>query len=151
MDETFLNSILELNEIIARRSFVHRTQFLQEHNLSNSQMMSLFHLLHNKSVSLNNLANFLGISKPAVSQLIEKMVRSGLVERIPNPNDKRGKLLELTEEGINLTEKGKLINHQLGIDLIDSLTEDEFPIIQKAIEIILGKLNPDHSQRKNPL
>ena len=151
MDETFLNSILELNEIIARRSFVHRTQFLQEHNLSNSQMMSLFHLLHNKSVSLNNLANFLGISKPAVSQLIEKMVRSGLVERIPNPNDKRGKLLELTEEGINLTVKGKLINHQLGIDLIDSLTEDEFPIIQKAIEIILGKLNPDHSQRKNPL
>ena len=151
MDETFLNSILELNEIIARRSFVHRTQFLQEHNLSNSQMMSLFHLLHNKSVSLNNLANFLGISKPAVSQLIEKMVRSGLVERIPNPNDKRGKLLELTEEGINLTEKGKLINHQLGIDLIDSLTEDEFPIIQKAIEIILGKLNPDHSQSKNPL
>ena len=149
MDETFFNALLELNEIISRRSFMQRTQFLQEHNLSNSQMMSLFHLLHNKSVSLNNLANFLGISRPAVSQLVDKLVRSGLVERIPNPEDKRGKLLELTDKGMELTEKGKLVNHKLGLDLVNSLTEDELPIIQKSIEIILEKLNPDYSQREN--
>jgi|LSQX01.1.fsa_nt_gb MarR family multiple antibiotic resistance transcriptional regulator len=149
MDETFFNSLLELNEIIGRRSFMHRSQFLQENNLSNSQMMSLFHLLHNKSVSLNNLANFLGISRPAVSQLVDKLVRSGLVERIPNPEDKRGKLLELTDKGMELTEKGKLVNHKLGLDLVNSLTEDELPIIQKSIEIILEKLNPDYSQREN--
>ncbi|MBP7213931.1 MAG: MarR family transcriptional regulator [Anaerolineaceae bacterium] len=149
MDETFFNALLELNEIIARRSFMQRTQFLQEHNLSNSQMMSLFHLLHNKSVSLNNLAQFLGISNPAVSQLIEKLVRSDLVKRIPNPKDKRGKLLELTEKGKELTQEGKLVNQQLGLDLVNSLTEDELPTIQKAIEIILRKFNPDYSQRKN--
>ena len=128
---------------------MHRSQFLQENNLSNSQMMSLFHLLHNKSVSLNNLANFLGISRPAVSQLVDKLVRSGLVERIPNPEDKRGKLLELTDKGMELTEKGKLVNHKLGLDFVNSLTEDELPIIQKSIEIILDKLNPDYSQREN--
>ncbi len=149
MDETFFNALLELNEIISRRSFMQRTQFLQEHNLSNSQMMSLFHLLHNKSVSLNNLAQFLGISNPAVSQLIEKLVRSDLVKRIPNPKDKRGKLLELTEKGKELTQEGKLVNQQLGLDLVNSLTEDELPTIQKAIEIILRKFNPDYSQRKN--
>jgi len=151
MDETFFNALLELNEIIARRSFMQRTQFLQENNLSNSQMMSLFHLLHNKSVSLNNLADFLGISRPAVSQLVEKLERSGLVERIPNPNDKRGKLLELTEKGKELTHKGKLVNQHLGLDLVNSLTEDELPTIQKAIEIILRKLNPDYSQTINLL
>lgn len=149
MDETFFNALLELNEIIARRSFMQRTQFLQEHNLSNSQMMSLFHLLHNKSVSLNNLAQFLGISNPAVSQLIEKLVRSDLVKRIPNPKDKRGKLLELTEKGKELTQESKLVNQHLGLDLVNSLTEDELPTIQKAIEIILRKFNPDYSQRKN--
>lgn len=151
MDETFFNALLELNEIIARRSFMQRTQFLQENNLSNSQMMSLFHLLHNKSVSLNNLADFLGISRPAVSQLVEKLVRSDLVERIPNPEDKRGKLLELTEKGKELTQKGKLVNHQLGLDLVNSLTEDELPTIQNAIGIILRKFNPNYSQEKNPL
>lgn len=151
MDETFFNALLELNEIIARRSFMQRTQFLQENNLSNSQMMSLFHLLHNKIVSLNNLADFLGISRPAVSQLVEKLERSGLVERIPNPNDKRGKLLELTEKGKELTYKGKLVNQHLGLDLVNSLTEDELPTIQKAIEIILRKLNPDYSQTINLL
>ena len=149
MDETFFNSLLELNEIIGRRSFMHRSQFLQENNLSNSQMMSLFHLLHNKSVSLNNLADFLGISRPAVSQLVEKLVRSDLVKRIPNPEDKRGKLLELTEKGKKLTQKGKLVNQHLGMDLVNSLSEDELPIFQKAIEIILGKLKPDNSQRNN--
>ena len=107
---------------------MHRTQFLQENNLSNSQMMSLFHLLHTKSVSLNSLAQFLGISRPAVSQLVEKMVRSGLVERIPNPEDKRGKLFELTEKGKELTQKGKSVNQHLGLDLVNSLTEDELPI-----------------------
>ena len=33
MDETFFNALLELNEIIARRSFMQRTQFLQEHSV----------------------------------------------------------------------------------------------------------------------
>ena len=112
-------------------------------------MMSLFHLLHNKSVSLNNLAQFLGISNPAVSQLIEKLVRSDLVKRIPNPKDKRGKLLELTEKGKKLTQESKLVNQHLGMDLVNSLTEDELPTIQKAIEIILRKFNPAYSQRKN--
>ena len=50
---------------------------------------------------------------------------------------------------MELTEKGKLVNHKLGLDLVNSLTEDELPIIQKSIEIILEKLNPDYSQREN--
>ncbi len=151
MDETFFNALLELNEIIGCQSFNLRSQFQQENNLSNSQMMSLFYLHHNKKVSLNNLARHLGVSSPAVSQLVDKLVRSGFVERIPNPKDKRGKLLELTEKGENITLKAKLFNHKLGLDLINSLTEDEFPIIQKAVEIFLGKLNPDSIQTKNPL
>ena len=151
MNENFLNSFFELNEIIARQSFNQRIQFLLENNLSNSQMMSLFYLLHNQKVSLNALTVHLGISSPAVSQLIEKLVRSGLVERIPNQDDRRGKLLKLTDKGKTLVLQAKFSHHQTALDLVNSLTEEELPLIQKAIDILLGKLTPDSSQINNPL
>lgn len=139
MDEVFLQSIFELNEIITRESFIQRFQFIQENNLSNSQIMSLFYLRHNKKVSVNALARHLGISNPAVSQLVDKLVRTGLVQKIDNPQDRRGKLLTLTEEGKRLVSQAKIAHHQWIQELAETIEPEDIPVIKEAIGIILEK------------
>ena len=47
----------------------------------------------------NELAAFLGMTKQAASQMIEYLEGRGYVAREPNPDDRRGKIIALTERG----------------------------------------------------
>ena len=107
MNEKFLKTLYDLADLVARYSIIERFHFIQESGLSQSQMMSLFHLNYNPDITLSALSSYLGISNPAVSQLIEKLVRSGLVIRIDNPSDRRRKLLELSADGKKLVSQAK--------------------------------------------
>ncbi|GHO79013.1 MarR family transcriptional regulator [Ktedonobacter sp. SOSP1-85] len=47
----------------------------------------------------NELAEFLDITKQAASEMIDYLEKRGYVTRQPNPADKRGKIVTLTERG----------------------------------------------------
>ena len=148
MNENLLQSLFDLTDLIARNSIIERFHFIQESGLSHSQMMSLFYLHRNQNVAIKDLASHLGISNPAVSQLIEKLVRSNLVIRIDNPHDRRGKLLELTEDGRILIAKAKIAHHQWIQALAETIEPEEIPVIKKSIEIIVEKHSLLQSAKK---
>lgn len=139
MNEKFLKTLFDLADLVDRFSIIERFHFIQESGLSQSQMMSLFHLNHTPDITLSALANFLGISNPAVSQLIEKLVRSGLVIRIDNPADRRGKLLKLTDEGKKIVSQAKIAHHEWIQSLAETIDPEEIPAIEKALLTILEK------------
>lgn len=139
MNELFLQSLFELVDLIARSSIIERFHFIQKTGLSYSQMMSLFYLNRNQNVAINALASYLGISNPAVSQMIDKLVQSGLVRRIDNPYDRRGKLLELTEDGKALVAQAKIAHHQWIQELAETIKPEEMLVIKESNRIILEK------------
>jgi DNA-binding MarR family transcriptional regulator len=49
--------------------------------------------------TIGELAEHLGVTKQAASQLVEELVRKGYVERRPHPGDARARLVVLTERG----------------------------------------------------
>ncbi|MBC3842386.1 winged helix-turn-helix transcriptional regulator [Streptacidiphilus sp. 4-A2] len=49
--------------------------------------------------TVGELAEHLGVTKQAASQLVEELVRKGYVERHPHPADARARLVVLTERG----------------------------------------------------
>lgn len=49
--------------------------------------------------SPTEVAGFLGLTSGAVTNMIDRMVHAGLLERAPNPNDRRGSLLRLLPDG----------------------------------------------------
>jgi DNA-binding MarR family transcriptional regulator len=66
-----------------------------------------FHLLrhiHRGAHSVSELAAVGRISRPAISQALESLVRRGLVRRQPNRTDRRGVELQLTSSGTELLE-----------------------------------------------
>lgn len=58
-----------------------------------------FQLLAPNGASGNELAEHLGVTKQAASQMIDFLEDHGYVERKPLLNDKRGKLVILTQKG----------------------------------------------------
>ena len=155
MSKELLRSLLDLSDMVSRSSITDRFHFLQENDLSHSQMMSLVFLDRNKLVSINTLSKHLGITNAAVSQFIDRMEKNGLVVRTPNPQDRRIKLLELTEKGREIVQQARQSHHRWITQLVASLEPEELPLIEKSIQIILAKLpefektQPSHSSGEN--
>lgn len=74
--------------------------------LSNSKVQVLRLLAQRAGQTSSQVARYLGVSKPAVSQIIDAMVRSKLVTRKTSKNDRR-------EVNLSLTDKGKNINKRV--------------------------------------
>ncbi|WP_407912737.1 MarR family winged helix-turn-helix transcriptional regulator [Kitasatospora sp. NE20-6] len=53
--------------------------------------------------TVGELAEHLGVTKQAASQMVEELVRKGYVERRPHPGDARARLVVLTERGWSCT------------------------------------------------
>jgi MarR family transcriptional regulator, organic hydroperoxide resistance regulator len=69
-----------------------------------------------------DIANELGITTGGTSKLVDRIEASGYCRRLPNPDDRRSSLLELTEEGRRmLAEAGTAfddeLQHRLGAAL----------------------------------
>ena len=77
--------------------------------LSNSKVQVLRLLAQRTGQTSSQVARYLGVSKPAVSQIIDAMVRSKLVTRKTSRDDRREVNLSLTDKGKNIN---KLVRHQ---------------------------------------
>ena len=55
----------------------------------------------------------MGISKQAVQQLVDELVAEGIVERIPDPADGRGKIVRLLPKGKKAIADGNEVKQQI--------------------------------------
>ena len=73
--------------------------------LSHAQMSMLYLLFYHKQSSVKQIAEYLGISKSAVTQLMDPLVNEGLVQRQPYLKDRRIVHLSLTPDGLATIKK----------------------------------------------
>ena len=77
--------------------------------LSTSKVQVLRLLAQHAGQTSSQIARYLGVSKPAVSQIIDAMVRTKLVTRKTSKHDRREVNLGLTDKGRNIN---KLVRQQ---------------------------------------
>ncbi|MHC1710770.1 MAG: MarR family winged helix-turn-helix transcriptional regulator [Solidesulfovibrio sp.] len=63
------------------------------------ELRSLAFLRHNPGSNLTDLAEYIGVSLPSMSKLVDTLTSRGLIERSPDAADRRRVRLGLTEEG----------------------------------------------------
>ncbi|WP_456830437.1 MarR family winged helix-turn-helix transcriptional regulator [Deinococcus sp. UYEF24] len=78
---------------------------LQDDDLSFSQMSALHQLRAYAPMSVGGLAERIGLSLPAASHLTDRLVVRGYAQRRENPEDRRAKLLDLSERGQQILEE----------------------------------------------
>ena len=64
-------------------------------------------------LSQSALTVAMGISKQAVQQLVDELVAEGVVERVPDPEDGRGKIVRLRARGISAIADGNVVKLQI--------------------------------------
>jgi len=70
--------------------------------------------------------------------MLDRLLSKGWIERLPNPNDKRGVLVRLTPEGKTLCEKcHQLVGQNLHQELTKNLTDDEVNTLYQLLTQVL--------------
>ncbi|HEV7706684.1 MAG TPA: MarR family transcriptional regulator [Asanoa sp.] len=113
-----------LADALAQSAFVVMgvlTRIAAENDLSLNQLRVLG-ILRDRTLRMSELADFLGLEKSALSGLVDRAVRRGLLERSRSPVDSRALDVSMTAAGLGLAEL-------LQADL------------QRALAPLTGKLN----------
>lgn len=137
--DPFLDSLRAWMEASMHRSFHAFIRHTRESDLSLSQVNTLFRLYHRGPGSVNDLAAHLGITKAAVSQLLDHLISAGLAQRSENPEDRRSKLIALTEKGQTQVEKSRDTRHAWLSELTQVLTDGEKAQLLPAIQLLNQK------------
>jgi DNA-binding MarR family transcriptional regulator len=99
-------TLREWAELFMRRSMRDFIRFIKETGLSTTQLNTLMRLYYHGACPISEIGDHLGITNAATSQMAQRLVEHGLLERTEDPTDRRVKQLTLTAEGRALIDRG---------------------------------------------
>lgn len=82
---------------------------LRELGFAMSQLPVLVTLKQRKALPQAELARIARVEQSSMAQLLNRMERDGLVQRDPDPNDRRSRLISLTEAASRRMHKARAI------------------------------------------
>ena len=89
-------------------------QMRKDHGLTMARYDVLATLINaGGRLRLSDLASSILLSQSGVSKLLDRMERSGLVHRDPDPSDGRAAFAAITSAGRSLAEEARLEHHEL--------------------------------------
>lgn len=97
---------------------------------------------------VTELAQLAQVSKPSVVYLVNDLERLGYVERVPDPDDGRAKLIRLTERGARAQEAAREIVAQIEHDWSLVLGRRDFATLRELLRRLHDALWP--SSHANP-
>jgi DNA-binding MarR family transcriptional regulator len=89
----------------------------------------------NEPATLNRVAEATGRGAPAVSRAIDALVRAGLIERTPDPNNRRRLAMRLTQPGKDVLDRPFQTRTTL-VEKLERLAPSELRAVERAIEIL---------------
>ena len=140
-------------EVFMHRSFRDFRRFMEGAGISHSQVGALMQLYCEEACGVSDIGEHLGISVPAASQLIDRLVQQGFLERIEYPADRRYKQVSLTSKGRQLVESGIEYRQKWMEQLTQALTPEEQEVISGALSLLnraAQQLNTDPSGTQDP-
>jgi len=93
----------------------------------------LYLVAQTDSVSIGDAANFLGVSSPAASKTVEKLVRRKFIRRADIQNDRRSSELSLTESGRRMLKTYEEARNQRAADIFSQYSPE---VIRETAEVL---------------
>ena len=93
--------------------------------------------------SLSAVADFIGLSLPAMSRLVEGLVEQQLMERRPCSDDRRHVRLSVTPLGETALSEARLLAQTHLAEAVNQLTREQRATIVQAMELLRGVFTPD--------
>ncbi|MDQ3820357.1 MAG: MarR family transcriptional regulator [Acidobacteriota bacterium] len=130
--EVVLNN---LAEVMSKLMIDHYQKHIVELDLTLPQAQVL-RVLRRGPMPTGQLAGEMKISAPAITQLTDRLVRKGLIERRAATDDRRCVIVALSEKGANLVDQFRHRRREVFIHALAGLSEDD----QKQVIELLGRV-----------
>ncbi len=84
-------------------------------------------------LSQSELAQLLGVEGATIVTMVDRLVKTGLVQRVPTLVDRRKKLLVLTAHGKELYEKVRSEADALGEEILGKVAESDMQVVMRVL------------------
>lgn len=115
---------------------------LRELGFSMSQMPVLIALEESGELSQKELARIARVEQPTMAELLARMERDGVVERKPNPDDKRASITSLSRRSRARMPKAKAELMQGEEDAMAGLSAEEQKLLVSLLRRVVQNLAP---------
>lgn len=132
----FVQTIRQFMDMAMHHSMRERSHFAKASGLSMPQFGILMQLHYRGNCGVSDIGDRFDITNAAASQLVDKLVQSGLIQREENPQDRRAKLLNLTDKGRELIQQGMEERYRWADQLAGKLTAGERAKVSEALNIM---------------
>lgn len=125
---------------LVRRRFAQKAR---AHDLTATQWRAITQLQRSGAVNQAELAGLLESEPMTICRLVERMETSGLVERVPDPADRRAKLVRLTPKTMAILDDVRKIAAVICEEALEGLSNEESAALMSA----LSRLNDNLAKR----
>ncbi|HUG14887.1 MAG TPA: MarR family transcriptional regulator [Thermomicrobiales bacterium] len=104
------------------------------------QIRAMVHLFHHGSSTVGDGAAALGVAMPTMSELIDRLVEDGMVERGVNPDDRRQVIVSLTPRARAFGDRIYQLRRAQVKAALDRLEPHEWPMFVRSIQALADAL-----------
>ena len=119
---------------------------MQEMDLTFSQHHVIMCLAHREdhTAELKELEREFRVSQPTMAGIVQRLEAKGYVEPLAHPTDRRIKMIRLTPEGLELSERSHQKMLRRRQEMTNDLTHEELETLERLLEKIYQNiLNSD--------
>jgi DNA-binding MarR family transcriptional regulator len=77
-----------------------------------------------------------------VTSRLDRMERRGFVRRLPDPDDRRGVIVDLTDSGLEIVDAAVAANTASDRQLMDRFDAEEIETLERLLRKLLAGLEP---------
>jgi len=127
-------------EVTFARSMHDWAHYVKGSGFSMPQFRLLMQLYYQgTSTGISQISEEMSITSAAASQLVDKMVQSGLLDRAEDPNDRRAKMVTISVKGREFVKSGIEQRYLWVNDMAETFTNDERQTIAQALSLLTEK------------
>jgi DNA-binding MarR family transcriptional regulator len=132
----FTQSIRSWMDVFMHRSMRGWGLFAKSTGLSMPQFSIMMQLYYRGACGMSEISERFSVTPAAASQLVDKLVQSGFIVREEDPNDRRAKMLNLTDKGRETIRLGMEERYRWVDALTERLSEAERLQVSEALDIM---------------
>jgi DNA-binding MarR family transcriptional regulator len=117
--------------------------------LSLAQIKAMIHLHHlrgGQPCTVGEVASAVGVSMPAASELVDRLVEAGMVERASDPADRRRVMLRLTPRAERFTTELRAMRRAQLRSALARLEPGERPAFVRSLRALVEALAEDREE-----
>lgn len=139
-DEALIEAGLHLLPVIGSSLFAGISHLGQAYRLTPAQVKVLLQLGTHDRMTVGEIAASLGVSMPAASELVDRLVDAGHLARTTDPNDRRRVLVAATPGSRRIGEELRALREAQLRHALAQLAPAERPTFIRALEALVAGL-----------